>query len=789
VRGSWGVLPPEIDLDHLRDEHNLPEADSGKWIFEEAEYRRWRESSESMLLWLYGGPGAGKTMLTKLIAAEFLKGPDDAPEAVKLGFHFVSPKLHNGRVSTGEAVLSQSKLAKVASDLLFGILQQDGTLFDSCKAELEKQGDRLFTNPLSLWKILRKVIQDCHTKNIYMLIDGVDGFEEVLCSELIGQILRLMSVRKVKILLSSRDVLYISNQLPNSLRECTEINLDTSGFVRRDVRSFIKRRVDALEGWDNALRERVTRALLAKEEGVFLWASLVIGNIVCLSPGPDVETFLANLPSELKDIYGKMLSSLSESKGLETVLGLVWNVALALRPLTFGELGHILACIEEKASAGPYPPRGVTSSEIRPRTKEEITMYVKSSLGFLRATDTTVSIVHHTAREYLFDENRKGDLPVLSKSEADLGIAWECFLYLHDAFANPEKFPITNVSGCHDKSQEPSSKRDHRGEEPQEAPWEVARKDPQGALDKWPYLRYAAESWFIHAHQSIEISKDIFCDDAAHNWLQYQFFETSDVIRKPWIELCGDPKMQILAGEQTPLRIAVCLGLTPLVEKALSGFAGKVDSNQSPLHLAAKFMSREYKSLISKGGTSLLTAPDQDGNTPLHRAVIAGHRAMLEALVKKFAALGNGTQDNEINKKNRSGNTPLHLAVQFDHPHIVKFLIENGADPTIENNAQVTALKLGETLERGDIFDFLEQGEKIQEVTGKGIVGELVRGVVEETPDEFWRGVAEGAMKGIGAGGSDIGIGGSETTTEPLRASELLLCIFFTAVVVLTMYI
>ena len=473
---------------------------------------------------------------------------------------------------------------------------------------------------------------------------------------------------------------------------------------------------------------------------------------------------------------------------MEPVLGLVCNVALALRPLTFGELGHILACIEEKASAGPHPPRCVTSSQIRPRTKEEISIYVKSSLGFLRATDTTVSIVHHTARQYLFDESRKGNLPVLSKSEADLGIAWECFLYLHDAFANPEKFPITNASWCPDESQAPSSKQDHR-EEPGVAQWEVARRDPQGALDNWPYLRYAAESWFIHARQSIEISKDIFCDDSARNWLQYQFFETCDAVRKPWIELCGDPKMHILAGEQTPLRIAVCLGLTPLVEKALSDLASKTDSNQSPLNLAAKFMSREYKSLIAKGGISLLTAPDQDGNAPLHRAVISGHRAMLEALVKKFATLGYGTQDNEINKKNRSGNTPLHLAVQFDHPHIVKFLSENGADPTIENNAQVTALRLGETLERGDIFDFLEQGEKSQEAARRGIVVEDGRGDVEETPDEFWGRVAEGAAKGIGVGGSDIGIRESETATEPLRASELLLCIFFTTVVVLTMYI
>jgi hypothetical protein len=135
----------------------------------------------------------------------------------------------------------------------------------------------------------------------------------------------------------------------------------------------------------------------------------------------------------------------------------------------------------------------------------------------------------------------------------------------------------------------------------------VVRKTHRQPQPKWTFLRYAAESWYIHARRSIEISKDKFCDDSAHNWLQHQFFETSDIIRKPWIELCGDSRMEVLAGEQTPLHIAVCLGLMPLVEKALSDFTKGTNSNWSPLHLAARFISGAYKILIAKGGPSLLT--------------------------------------------------------------------------------------------------------------------------------------------------------------------------------------
>ena len=111
--------------------------------------------------------------------------------------------------------------------------------------------------------------------------------------------------------------------------------------MKEDVEAFIRHRVSEWR-WGANLTAQVTEALLAKSEGTctFHWVSLAIGNVRC--SGHDFNKILDGLPEELEKVYGKMLATISAQKE-SRVLNMVRSVALALRPLTFAELGYIMA--------------------------------------------------------------------------------------------------------------------------------------------------------------------------------------------------------------------------------------------------------------------------------------------------------------------------------------------------------------------------------------------------------------------------------------------------------------
>ncbi len=61
---------------------------------------------------------------------------------------------------------------------------------------------------------------------------------------------------------------------------------------------------------------------------------------------------------------------------------------------------------------------------------------------------------------------------------------------------------------------------------------------------------------------------------------------------------------------------------------------------------------------------------NESGQTPLHLAVRAGYRDIVELLIAKGA---------DVNAKNKAGRTALRIAINQSHPEIAELLRKHGA--------------------------------------------------------------------------------------------------------------
>ncbi|CAK1547092.1 unnamed protein product [Leptosia nina] len=134
----------------------------------------------------------------------------------------------------------------------------------------------------------------------------------------------------------------------------------------------------------------------------------------------------------------------------------------------------------------------------------------------------------------------------------------------------------------------------------------------------------------------------------------------------------------------TPLHVASIYGKAAIVEILLDMGAdvNATDLNEcSPLHYSASRGHQNALLLLLHSGADINKA-NIDKNAPLHMAVNNGHLNCVKALIY-FAE--HGRKQIIVNCCNGNGNTPLHLASKWGYEGIAKLLIENGAEPSLQN--------------------------------------------------------------------------------------------------------
>ncbi|KAJ6065290.1 G-protein beta WD- 40 repeats containing protein [Penicillium canescens] len=365
--------PEDIDRFCLQDlrcpdslvvKHRLTETkdklrrQSFEWIFQDPQYQSWRNGNEICLLWIKGGAGKGKTMMSIGLI-------DD-----------ISQVQHDYTVG-----------------LILRLVNQQTELKESLRRRWDSKNDRFHEDVTSwrnLWNILLEMLDRCTASRIYIIVDGLDECQDGGMADFLKLIVRngLGNPAKLKWLLTSRPLDSAERALlagNDQVQVSLELNSD---YVSEAVKAYITYKVDELSRYRNygqTLKSEVKTELSAKAEGTFLWVSLVCKRLESVQQDKALTT-IRDLPPGLHSFYDRILNQLSEGEpdDVYKCMRLLKAMMLAYRPLK----------VEEVPSVA-----GLTSED------DNIEVLVNRCASFLRMQENNIEFVHQSARDYLAEEN------------------------------------------------------------------------------------------------------------------------------------------------------------------------------------------------------------------------------------------------------------------------------------------------------------------------------------------------------------------------------------------------
>ncbi|KAJ5740649.1 G-protein beta WD- 40 repeats containing protein [Penicillium malachiteum] len=263
---------------------------SFEWILQDPQYRSWRDGSSVCLLWIKGGAGKGKTMMSIGLIEELSRERD--PSTVVTYFFCQNA---DNELNTLESLIK---------GLIFMLIQQRVELKETLRRRWDNKNDRFsedVTSWRALWNILVEMLDRCRSSTIYIVVDALDECQDSGMADFLKLIVRngLDEPSRIKWLLTSRPL------------------------------------------------EAAERALLAghdqlQAEGTFLWVSLVCKRLEDTRPDRVLVT-IQDLPPGLHPFYDRILHQLNdgEADDARQHMRLLKAMMLAYRPLEMEEVPSV----------------------------------------------------------------------------------------------------------------------------------------------------------------------------------------------------------------------------------------------------------------------------------------------------------------------------------------------------------------------------------------------------------------------------------------------------------------
>lgn len=678
----------DVMLENLRRTKGDRVEGTCEWVLLNAQFTEWLNSDKSQLLRLTGGPGIGKTMIATFLIDE-LKERAQYFESALFAFFFCDNKDERQRTATA-----------VLRSLLVQLLRQQPSFFDYMQPEYEKYGEDKFKSVFcldfgALWMVFEAILRDPAERTIIIIIDALDECEEESKSNLVKVLHDLFDpnsrnnkgksntlVQSVKIIIAHRPE---PSMEKGFLHGTQPLKVD-GGLINRDLSKFIKEKTKKLQDdldLDSEKTDQIRDALERKAEGMFLWVSLVLGDMDRRDTQGNITDLLDKLQSGLPETFGRILRKIKSAHG-HVASFILRIIFIAPRPLIVDELAII--CV---LGLGAYDKTTLPTDRDLNEWRRE---YLCCG-AFLKLDDEnqTVHLVHQSAKDFLEGLSRQHDLvgfyPEASASNFDMiQICWK-YLSIKEA--------------------EEMALDEEMAREALIIPDEEMMLDEETILDdelilqeKWEdfaersFFSYADEEWKNHAVAAYPTWVD-------RPGMEKSMLEKLPKLRDAWLLLAaragqdaaierlldGGASIESRDGDvwDTPIWIATTNGHEKVVELLLNKGAAvdlKNENNGTLLMEATKGRHEKVVELLLNRGAKLVLKGDNN-EIPLNWAARAGNEVISKLLLDSGA---------EVNVEDRLGRTPLKWAAFRGSEAVGKLLLDSGADVNYGTERGLTPL-------------------------------------------------------------------------------------------------
>lgn len=623
------VTDPLIDRANLITAKGAKVDGTCEWIRENKSYNDWLDPHGEPFLWICGGPGKGKTILSIYLTEEVEKFTKSCEGGGDLVFYFCG---HEDEKRNGATA--------VLRGLIYQVLKKKPWLFRHARRffDAQKKAGYTLSSPQALWTIFRDIVEDPELDMVFCIIDGLDECDDESAKFLGAKISQLFIHNKSKPFPFRFRLAVVSREI-HVLKGSTTIQLDPDfdEQVNNDIQRFVLYRVHELykvDGFTPELAAHVEKILLQRSEGTFLWVGFVMNELLQKTTCTELLETLETLPKGLPAIYSRILLRIGQRKRHVCALILLW-VALAFRPLTIYELADVI------------------NIHISTKLNREQAILDQLALckPLVRIQDGEIGLIHESVRDYLlrdnYDENPILEAFRIKPEEGHFRIVQTCLDFIEKSNCRTRIVEPQTPAADKDEGEESknTSKEGEDGEDENEG-------EEYEVVDDAAILKYAINSWPRHTryagqygHAIFDLSRPIFQQDSRGISKWFTSFESN--------------RGRMIPHRDSTLHVASSLGLTAWIRKLIA-------------QKRWDFLKIRY-----------LNKKIWNGRTPLHESAAGGHEAATQVLLENGA---------DANAKSNNGDTPLSAAASGGHDSVMRLLLRHGAEIDTPDSIGNTAL-------------------------------------------------------------------------------------------------